>query len=432
MTRAFAPLVTSGLIAVALGVPEARMRPVPPPAVAASPQEAVERSQPQSTDSLRVPEALESLAAVVEREYFDPDMAARIARAVRARISQDRYRDVSTLDALARTLTQDLYELSRDKHLSVRVVEQALPARSERSVDPDRASGVHRTNAGVQRIEILPGNVGYLNLTSFYRLDEAREALSAAMALLQRADALILDMRENGGGSPDTVAFVAGYLFERPGLPLFDIRSRAGTTQEYRTPDPPLAGRNEARPLYVLTARRTFSAGEGLAFILHERRRAVIVGEQTAGAANPGRSYPVTARLEVTVPNGQVRSAVKRANWEGAGVAPDQSVPASEALREAHRLALRALIERTPAGPWQETLKRHLEALAPGTGGQGVSEGGREPAMGAAPFAPKALRRASPEPWRRRERGAGPLRAIVYGGRGEKSPGQTCSTRSFC
>jgi C-terminal processing protease CtpA/Prc len=93
------------------------------------------------------------------------------------------------------------------------------------------------------------------------------------------------------------------------------------------------------RPIYVLTSAKTFSAGEGLAFLLQERRRAEVVGEVTAGAANPGRPYGVNDRFTVTVPNGRVRSAVHGGNWEGTGVTPDVKTGAAAALAVAHARA---------------------------------------------------------------------------------------------
>ena len=111
-----------------------------------------------------------------------------------------------------------------------------------------------------------------------------------------------------------------------------DVRTRRG-----------LAERDGRRPVYVLTSARTFSAGEGFAFLLQERGRAEVIGERTPGAANPGRPYPVNALFEVTVPNGKVVSAVRRGNWEGIGVVPDIEVPAAEALRIAHARALERL-----------------------------------------------------------------------------------------
>jgi C-terminal processing protease CtpA/Prc len=165
------------------------------------------------------------------------------------------------------------------------------------------------------------------------------------------------------GGSPGTIALVLGYLFETPGLSLFDVVARSGDRPHFACERPAVAGRDSSRPVYVLTAARTFSAGDGLAYLLQERKRATVVGEATAGVANPGRPYPLVGRLEVTVPNGEVRSSVSGRNWEGRGVVPDVAVPADEALRRAHLLALTALIAETPDGAWHDGLVRTRDAL---------------------------------------------------------------------
>ena len=118
----------------------------------------------------------------------------------------------------------------------------------------------------------------------------------------------------------------------------------------YTTEATPPLTRNARRPIYVLTSPRTFSAGEGLAFILQERKRAVVIGEVTAGAANPGRSYPAGTMFEITVPNGRVVTAITKRNWEGSGVTPDIIVPAADAFRVAHLRGDRRC-DRRDSGP---------------------------------------------------------------------------------
>jgi C-terminal processing protease CtpA/Prc len=243
------------------------------------------------------------------------------------------------------------------------VVQDGAPAPASPAADDVRRRTGQAINFGVRPAEILAGNVGYLSLSTFYRPEEAREAIATAMDTLGDADALIVDMRDNSGGSPGAVALLASYLFDTPALPLFDIVDRTGKQDTYATESTPLRGRNGTRPVYVLTSTRTFSAGEGFAFILQERRRAEVVGERTAGAANPGRSYPVNARFEVIVPNGQVRTAVTGRNWEGAGVVPDVTAPAASALQTAHVRAIRELMARAPGPAALEVLVRSLDAL---------------------------------------------------------------------
>lgn len=308
--------------------------------------------------------SVESVAEVVDREYFDPAVAAKVASYLRKRLAEKGYDGVKTPESLAEKITRDMFETTQDKHLAVTAVKERSQTTTAKESDDTRRLDARRTNFGVQRVEILAGNVGYLNLTAFYRPEEAREAISTAMKMLRSADALIIDMRENSGGSPDTVAILASYVFDTPALPLFDIVPRSGNeSRKYKTLESGLPDRNGVRPVYVLTAEQTFSAGEGLAFLLQERSRAEIIGEQTAGAANPGRPYPVNAYLEVTVPNGKIRTAVSGKNWEGKGVTPNVTVPANDALRTAHTRALGELLSKNPDGEWQEKLKQLMHLL---------------------------------------------------------------------
>jgi hypothetical protein len=308
---------------------------------------------------------VEAVARVVQDEYVDADVGARASAALRRSLDEGRYADLSTAEALAARLTRDLLAVAHDKHLAVLVAPERGPEPSSPAppCDASRRMAVRRANAGIQRIEILPGNVGYLDLRFLFRPEEARETLAAALQTLGRADALVLDLRSNGGGSPATAALVMSYMLDERGAALFEIVSRSGEVQRYATEAAELPGRDGARPLYVLTSAQTFSGGEGLAFLLQERRRGEVVGETTPGAANPGRPYPVSSGFDVIVPNGRLRSAVSGRSWEGTGVVPDVEAPAADALRLAHARALRRLLAAEPPGPWRETLEKALASL---------------------------------------------------------------------
>ena len=288
---------------------------------------------------------VDSLARVIQQEYFDVSLAARVDAALRAAAAEGQYASVVSREALAERLTRDLYAQTHDKHLAVTV--RRAPDGAPQGGRPAAGQRNQPTITGFRHVESLAGNVGYLDLTMFLRPAEHRDALAWAMQTLDTADALILDMRDNSGGSPATVALLMSYLFDQPTLPLFDIIPRSGAIETYAT-EPALAAmrRNGTRPIWVLTSSRTFSGWEGLAFLLQERHRAQVVGEPTAGAANPGRPYPVNDAFEVTVPNGHIRSAIKGGNWEGDGVTPDVNVPATTALDVALDRARQALRSR--------------------------------------------------------------------------------------
>jgi len=291
-----------------------------------------------------------ALGDVLKREYIDVDVAVKADAALQRALAEGQYAGASTPEALVPLLNRDLRDVTRDKHIWVEVVPPAAPSAQVASARPPadanaaRAEGVRRSNAGVRRVEILRGNVGYLDLSNFFRLEEARDTIATAMRLLSKADALVIDMRRNGGGSPGTVVFLLGYLIDAPGATLFEIVHRPPEPPDRYALDATLPSeRDGKRPIAVLTSAQTFSGGEGLAFLLQERHRAEVVGETTAGAANPGTTYPVDNLFRVNVPNGRIKSAVGGGNWEGAGVTPDVKVPAAEALQTAHDRLLRAL-----------------------------------------------------------------------------------------
>lgn len=326
-------------------------------------QQTHQKSEP-ILDKTVIEQTVEAVGTTVRKEYFDTRLAVAVDRKLQERLAAGSYSQAKTMDALASNLTRDLLELTNDKHLTVSVNHNdSLDSDNEKRVDADREITGRRSNFGLLRVEILAGNVGYLNLAAFYRPDEAREAISAAMRLLRHADALILDVRDHAGGSPDTAALFASYFFDEKRMPLFEIVPRSGEKLVYQSEPAELAERNGKRPMYVLTSRRTFSAGEGIAFILQERGRAEVIGETTAGAANPGRPYRVNDHFEVTIPNGKVRTAIRGTNWEGKGVVPDVNVAADEALRVAHSRALGRLLEQAKTGAWHDELKRQLDKL---------------------------------------------------------------------
>ena len=296
-------------------------------------------AQTPRLDATLVERSVRGVADVFAREYFDIPLIEPVLAALNAGLSDGRYGKATGTAELAQWLTRDMYAVTRDKHIAVQLSRPPGPGAPARRRDLP-------TTAGFRRTEILAGNVGLLELDFFLRVVEHQAALDAAMKVLQPAAALILDMRANNGGAPGTVALLMSYLFEETGRPLFEIIPRRGARDLYSSTREPIAWRDGKRPVFVLTSKNSFSGGEGLAFLLQEAKRATVIGEVTAGAANPGRSYPANDLFEVTVPNGQLLTVVSRKNWEGRGVTPDIVVPAADALTEAHTRALAALKPR--------------------------------------------------------------------------------------
>jgi len=219
-------------------------------------------------------------------------------------------------------------------------------------------------NFGIRQVQVLPGNVGYLDMRYFadFEFDAsqppARKAIEAALQLLAHVDALVIDLRDNGGGSPAMVGYLAS-AFVEPGRDIYNtFHSRTGTESE--APAQAYASPRTRLPLYILTSGRTGSAAEAFAYTLKNAKRATVVGEASGGAANPGRPYRLGGGFSVFVSNGTPVSPVTGGNWEGTGVQPDVEVASAEAMDEALRLALSALVAqgKGDAARWS------LEALA--------------------------------------------------------------------
>lgn len=308
--------------------------------------------------------ALATANAVASRYVF-AEKAEEAARLVRRGVRAGRYRPLATASALTDTLTADLRRASGDLHLqtvfSVRARTAAPGAgTSMADVARDREAAAWR-NYGFHQVERLDGNVGYLELGRFDDPALAGATLATAMTFLAGTDALIIDLRGNGGGHAAMVALVASYFFaESTLLSTLHHRDPADVAQLWTSAY--VAGpRYLGKPVYVLAGGRTFSAAEALAYHLQTHRLAIVVGERTRGGANPGEWQMIGTHFGVFVPTAYNEAADTHTSWEGVGIAPDVAVPQAGAKGVAHRAALEALLARDAASDraprWREALE---------------------------------------------------------------------------
>lgn len=195
-------------------------------------------------------------------------------------------------------------------------------------------------NCGFVKVEQLDGHVGYVKFNGFFDVGACGATASAAMNFVAGSRALIVDLRENGGGSPAMVAYVSSYLFSTR-THLNDLWTRrTGKTEEFWTRDD-IPGRRFGgeKPVYVLTSAQTFSGAEEFSYNLKSLKRATIVGETTGGGAHPVSGHPIDEHFMIGVPFARAINPITRTNWEGVGVEPDVKVPAGDALATALKLA---------------------------------------------------------------------------------------------
>jgi hypothetical protein len=280
--------------------------------------------------------------------YVFADVAQSMEKAVRDRAAKGEYDQITSARAFAEKLTSDLQAVSKDKHLRVRYSHQPLP---ERPAGPREPTAEEREeyrremawiNSGFDKVERLPGNIGYIEFRGFTDAEIGAETVAAAMNFVANTDALIIDLRRNGGGSPQMVALICSYLFGAEPVHLNSLYWREGNrTEEFWTRKEIAGKRYLNKDVYVLTSNRTFSGAEEFTYNLKNLKRATIVGETTGGGAHPGGFARLHEHFGMFIPRGRAISPITKTNWEGTGVKPDVEVPADQALHVARLTALK-------------------------------------------------------------------------------------------
>lgn len=294
---------------------------------------------------------LDGVERLLGEWYVFPDDARRMTELLQSRRQMGEYDAITDGRKLVRAINDDLRRVTRDSHLSVDCTPETLPKEQrepsvdmQAPVDEQRRAEMLRDNCGFERVDRLEGNIGYLKLDFFGPTSVCAPNVAAAMELLAHTDALIVDLRDNGGGSPRMVALIASYLFDaRTHLTDQYERKRNKTVESWTQADlrgPKPGGKV---PVYILTAKRTFSGGEEFTYDLKYLKRATIVGENTGGGAHLTAPFRLDDHFSISVPYARPINPITKSDWEGTGVAPDVSVPRDQALDVAKKLAAEAI-----------------------------------------------------------------------------------------
>lgn len=287
---------------------------------------------------------LNGVIANLREYYVYPSVALKMINALLTHQKNGDYKGEVDGADFAALLTKQLQDVSHDLHLRVIYSATEMPDRplGPPEADPNFRSMVERTNCAFRKVEVLAHNIGYIKFDAFGPVSLCRDTAAAAMQFLAHVDALIFDLRENQGGDPHMVSFIASYLFDHR-THLNDIYTqRDKATEEFWTVNVP-GSRFVDKPAYVLTSSETFSGAEEFAYDLKNLKRAVIVGEPTAGGAHPVMPHRIDAHFAIGVPFGRPINPISKTDWEGTGVVPDVKVKPTDALQVAEQFALRKL-----------------------------------------------------------------------------------------
>ncbi len=373
-------------------------------------------TEPEGLDGAQRAAIIESLAKDIDQVYIFPKVATEMIAHLNAQSKSGAYDEIKTLGAFCAQLTGDLQSVSHDLHLRVQPMPRGMITQEAKvdqaAVRRDRLSRARRSNYGFQKIEIMQGNVGYLDLRQFADASTGGPTAIAAMNFLAGSDAIIVDLRANGGGSPSMIQLILSYFFEKPThLNDFYVRS-TDSTQQFWTHKTVQGPRMVDTPLYVLTSGRTFSAAEEFSYNVRNLKRATLFGENTGGGAHPVNFVPYPQYgISMALPFGRAINPITGTNWEGVGVKPHHEVPADQALDQAYAHALDLIL----SGTKDERQKAQLHWVLEGLRAKEISLTSEELSAYAGSFGPRRI-------WvengtLRYQRGGGSILTLVAVGR---------------
>lgn len=291
---------------------------------------------------------VKKVSEVLNEYYIFPEVAKNVEKLLKEKLKSGEYDNIRSLKVFTYQLTKDLQSVSKDLHLRVYPYQGGNSGESE--LDPEvlyqqRLAKWQKKNFGFRKVEILDGNIGYVDFRGFFDARAAGTTAIAAMNFLAYCDALIIDLRENGGGQPSMSQLICSYFFDEPKHLNSFYRRKGEITEQFWTHAHVHGPRLADTPIYVLVSKETFSAAEGFAYTLKHMERATIIGEKTRGGAHPQKPHDFPKEsITVDVPYGRAINPITKTNWEGKGITPNILIRSDKALEIAHIEALKKLL----------------------------------------------------------------------------------------
>lgn len=311
-------------------------------------------------------EVIHSLISALNKHYVFPEVANELDKYLKTKLMKKEYESIKSCDEFCIQVTKDLQKISNDKHLRLRFSEDERSTSQKISEEEQRKEYMLQAqieNYGFHKVERLQGNIGYIDIRGFYSPELGGETAVNVMNMVSNTDALIFDLRNNGGGSPLMVALIISYLFDSEPVHLnnFYLRKDEFISQSWTLPYVP-GKRYGDKPVFVLTSWKTFSAAEEFAYNLKNLNRATIIGEVTGGGANPGKVHQLTKHFSAFIPDGRAINPISQTNWEGKGVTPDIEVTQGEAFKMAYEHALHLVYDKYKGKKQYGFLLKEVEA----------------------------------------------------------------------
>ncbi len=299
-------------------------------------------------------EIVKNISQILMDNYVFPDTAIKMSNCILKKLKQGEYNKITDPVAFSTVLTNDLHSIYHDGHMLVQFNPQELlpepidTSTHDQKSEEDPFKRIKQANFGLKKVEILNGNIGYLRLDHFWADSTfGKETVKAALQFVSYTNALIIDLRDCGGGSEETVNIISGYFLEKSVHlnDMFDRRTK--TTTEYWTKPDPTFTKMAQMPLYILINNKTFSASEMFVYGMQTINRAVIIGETTGGGAHGTFSQGVSNGFRLYVPYSTAISPITKTCWEKVGVKPEIEISSDKALETAEMKIFERMLSNT-------------------------------------------------------------------------------------
>ncbi len=291
---------------------------------------------------------------LLEKNYIFLDKAKETNAHLDALIKKGTFNGKSPED-FAKMFTEELQKITKDKHLRF---SSPRGQKTKNDTKIELTQNLSRYRAPMLRgFRLMESNIGYIDLAFFGGSKEHQSKIDMAMKVMEVADAIIVDMRRNTGGSPFTVNYLSSYFFSEK-LLLNTIYERANDHSEEMWVTDVEGIKRPKVPVYILTSKATFSGAEDFSYTMQSRGRATVIGEVTGGGAHPTRFHQLKKGFGIGIPFARTINTITKTNWEGVGVIPDIKSSADAALEKATELAKVKVEEykKTLFGPLENTL----------------------------------------------------------------------------
>jgi hypothetical protein len=296
---------------------------------------------------------VDSLKKRLERYYVLPDKGKEMGQYLAKRLGSKAYDAILDYTAFVDTLANDIDRVHRDPHLRLGLnpehVKFLKESASRHAPTPERLeeqkSNYRKINYGFQKVEQLPGNIGYIAIPQFVKVtEESQTTLASAFEFIAYTDAVIIDVRSNNGSYPEMIHEVLSYFFDKPVHISTTYDTESGKTVENYSLATVKGKKVLSKKVFILTSQNTFSAGEAFAFWMKNLKRATIIGEVTAGAAHGEKAFVVNDKVVIGLPYHRAFDPVTKTDWEGVGVKPDVEVKADNALAKAQEIIIESAL----------------------------------------------------------------------------------------